>query len=232
MKWPAVVTAALSLLGAYQPTKAETVSWTYRSYVDTSPVDGHSIDSVTLSFSYNTSATSLYSDATQVIYGGVVGTLEIGSQIVVFSNGILTIVDPGDTFAIEICRSCGFVPGLKANITGDVYGRMLEHFDFQLHAQNDLLNGKSPPSSLDLTLVNFLSQDFTLRSSSGLCCNIGAYRSLTRPSDYTLRRDDVAPVPLQPSVISQLTGLILLGLFGWWSKRKAPNPGRSSHVGS
>jgi len=230
MKWSAVFAALLSLPSAYQAAKAETVSWNYRSSVDTSPVGGLSLDPVLISFSYSTSAPVRYSDANQAIYGDVVGSLQVGSNIVQFTNGILTIVDPADVFAIEICRSCAFVPGLKANITGDVYGRLLEHFDFELHAQGGLLNGKSPPTSLDLTSVIFVNQDLTLRSLSGLCCNVGAYRSLTRTSDYTL--DLVAPVPLQPSAISQLTGLILLGLLGWWRKRRSANPCHSPHVGT
>jgi hypothetical protein len=154
---------ALALVCA-SPASAATVSWTYQSYVNTEPVGGANADPLELHFSYRTDAPIRYSDASQTIYGDVFGTLQVGSNLVQFSNGLLTVTPT--LFSVEICRSCAFVPGLKAIIEGDVYGRIFEYFNFLL--RGNLFTTTLPPTSIDQALAQSLSQDFILRGRSGI----------------------------------------------------------------
>jgi hypothetical protein len=156
-----------SALGLCQAAGAVPVTILYTSTVDTSSlVGGSATDPLTLKFTYDTGASPGSFGGSWV---GAFGTLQIGSNLLTFTNGYLVLENdsPPDMFEAQICTASICASPFVASVSGTVYGQTFSQFYFQLiDSTGAMLSDTLPPATFDASLADFASQELKLNGGT------------------------------------------------------------------
>ena len=199
---------ALALLFMTTPSMGAVVSFEYTSTI---PLSYDPNTNVSIVYSFDDAALPISTvnhpdgEGSYSIYGNVGGTASIGLDSLSFSDATIWVYNDWASFSADIYHLL-IGESFGATISGTVDGFEVIELGFALEFP-DLLTDTSLVSSL-IVLNSYIHNDlalwgpdFQIRSSSGAAA--------------------ISAVPLPAALPLYATGVGLMGLFGWWRRRKA-----------